>query len=71
MTSLAGVRVIEIPPVIHRGTGRQKREWLPALFTWNTSFSLGIELDARSDVANIKTIAITSSDERRYIVNGH
>ena len=40
-SSLAGASVIGIPPVIHHGTEQQKRQWLPGLFDWSTSFCLG------------------------------
>lgn len=41
-TSLGGGSVIGVPPIVHHGTEEQKRKWLPGLFTWETSFSLGI-----------------------------
>jgi hypothetical protein len=41
-TALAGGSVIGAPPIIHHGTEEQKRKWLPGLFTWETSFCLGI-----------------------------
>lgn len=41
-TSLGGASVIGVPPVIHHGTEDQKKKWLPGLFTWETSFALGI-----------------------------
>lgn len=40
--SLSGGSVIGAPPVVHHGTEEQKRKWLPGLFTWETSFCLGI-----------------------------
>ncbi|QDS68567.1 hypothetical protein FKW77_000403 [Venturia effusa] len=70
-TSLSGASVIGIPPVIHHGTEEQKRRWLPGLFSWETSFCLGItEPGAGSDVANIQTTAVKSTDSSHYIVNG-
>lgn len=41
-SSLGGGTVIGIPPVIHHGTESQKRKWLPGLFSWETSFCLGV-----------------------------
>jgi len=41
-TALAGGSVIGVPPIVHHGTEEQKRKWLPGLFTWETSFCLGI-----------------------------
>lgn len=72
MSSLAGASVIGIPPVIHHGTEQQKRQWLPGLFDWQTSFCLGItEPSGGSDVANIQTIAVKSADGKSYVVNGY
>ncbi|KAE9975606.1 hypothetical protein EG328_003119 [Venturia inaequalis] len=71
-TSLSGASIIGIPPVIHHGTEEQKQKWLPGLFSWETSFCLGItEPGAGSDVANIQTTAVKSSDGSHYVVNGH
>ncbi|KAK4634950.1 Acyl-CoA dehydrogenase AFT10-1 [Fulvia fulva] len=70
-SSLGGGSVIGIPPVIHHGTDEQKRKWLPGLFTWETSFCLGItEPNAGSDVANIITTARKTDDGKFYIVDG-
>ena len=41
-TALGGGSVIGVPPIVHHGTEEQKRKWLPGLFTWETSFCLGI-----------------------------
>lgn len=41
-TTLSGGSVIGVPPIVHHGTEEQKRKWLPGLFTWDTSFCLGI-----------------------------
>lgn len=41
-TALSGGSVIGVPPIVHHGTEEQKRKWLPGLFTWETSFCLGI-----------------------------
>lgn len=72
VNSLAGASVIGIPPVIHHGTEEQKRKWLPGLFTWETSFCLGItEPSGGSDVANIQTTAQKTPDGQHYIVNGY
>jgi alkylation response protein AidB-like acyl-CoA dehydrogenase len=72
MGSLGGASVIGAPPVINHGTEEQKAKWLPGLFTWETSFSLGItEPTAGSDVANIKTTAEKSPDGKRWIINGY
>lgn len=40
--ALAGGSVIGVPPIIHHGTEEQKQKWLPGLFSWDTSFCLGI-----------------------------
>lgn len=71
-SSLGGASVIGIPPVIHHGTEEQKQKWLPGLFSWKTSFSLGItEPGAGSDVANIQTTAKKTQDGKFYVVNGY
>lgn len=71
MTSLGGASIIGLPPILHWGTEEQKRLWLPGVFTWDTSFCLGItEPDAGSDVAQIKTSAILSKDGTHYIISG-
>jgi alkylation response protein AidB-like acyl-CoA dehydrogenase len=41
-TALGGGSVIGVPPIVHHGTEEQKRKWLPGLFSWETSFCLGI-----------------------------
>jgi alkylation response protein AidB-like acyl-CoA dehydrogenase len=41
-TSLGGGSIIGVPPIVHHGTEEQKKKWLPGLFTWETSFCLGI-----------------------------
>ena len=41
-TALGGGSVIGVPPIVAHGTEEQKRKWLPGLFTWETSFALGI-----------------------------
>lgn len=70
--SLAGASAIGLPPVVHHGTEEQKRKWLPGVFTWETSFCLGItEPTGGSDVSNIRTTARKSEDGREYVVNGH
>ncbi|KAH9882325.1 hypothetical protein J1614_000561 [Plenodomus biglobosus] len=70
--ALGGGSVIGAPPIIHHGTEEQKRKWLPGLFTWDTSFALGItEPSGGSDVANIQTTATKSADGTHYIVNGY
>lgn len=72
MASFGGASVIGTPPIIYHGTEEQKRKWLPGLFDWSTSFSLGItEPGAGSDVANIATTAKRSADGKHYIVNGY
>jgi len=40
--ALGGASVIGAPPVVHHGTEEQKKKWLPGLFTWETSFCLGV-----------------------------
>lgn len=41
-TALGGASMIGVPPIVHHGTEEQKQAWLPGLFTWETSFCLGI-----------------------------
>ncbi|EMD01009.1 hypothetical protein BAUCODRAFT_144587 [Baudoinia panamericana UAMH 10762] len=72
MTSLGGGSVIGVPPIIHHGTEQQKRKWLPGLFSWETSFCLGItEPSGGSDVGNIQTTAERTPDGKFYVVNGY
>ncbi|KAJ5517842.1 Acyl-CoA dehydrogenase N-terminal [Penicillium expansum] len=69
--ALGGASTIGIPPIIHHGSEEQKAKWLPGLFSWETSFCLGVtEPNGGSDVANIKTTAVKSPDGKYYIVNG-
>lgn len=69
--ALGGASSIGAPPIIYYGTEEQKAKWLPGLFSWKTSFSLGVtEPTGGSDVANIKTTAVKSADGKFYIVNG-
>ncbi|KAF2718387.1 acyl-CoA dehydrogenase-like protein [Polychaeton citri CBS 116435] len=71
MVSLGGASVIGVPPIIHYGTEEQKQRWLPGLFSWETSFSLGItEPGAGSDVSGIQTTARRSNDGKYFTVNG-
>ena len=67
--------MIGIPPILNYGSEEQKARWLPGLFSWSTSYSLGItEPDVGSDVANISTTArksVNSKGKEVYIVNGH
>lgn len=70
--ALEGASVIGVPPIVHHGTEEQKQKWLPGLFTWETSFSLGItEPGGGSDVANMQTTATKTPDGKSYIVNGY
>ncbi|KAF1954053.1 acyl-CoA dehydrogenase-like protein [Byssothecium circinans] len=70
--ALGGGSIIGVPPIMHHGTEEQKRKWLPGLFSWETSFCLGItEPSGGSDVANIQTTAVKSPDGNHYIVNGY
>ncbi|KAF2246219.1 acyl-CoA dehydrogenase NM domain-like protein [Trematosphaeria pertusa] len=70
--ALGGGSVIGVPPIVHHGTEEQKRKWLPGLFTWETSFCLGItEPSGGSDVANLQTTAKKTADGRYYVVNGY
>lgn len=70
-TSLGGGSVIGVPPILYHGTEEQKKRWLPGLFTYKTSFCLGItEPSGGSDVGNIKTTARKTPDGKHYIVNG-
>jgi len=69
--SLGGGSVIGAPPLVAHGTEEQKRKWLPGLWTWETSFCLGItEPSGGSDVGNIRTTAKKSSDGQTYTVDG-
>ncbi|KAL1847790.1 hypothetical protein Plec18167_002522 [Paecilomyces lecythidis] len=69
--ALGGAAAIGIPPIINYGTEEQKAKWLPGLFSWETSFCLGVtEPSGGSDVANIQTTAVKSADGKSYIVNG-
>jgi alkylation response protein AidB-like acyl-CoA dehydrogenase len=72
MTALSGASVIGAPPIIYHGTEAQKRAWLPGLFRFETSFSLGItEPSGGSDVASLQTTARKTEDGRFYVVNGY
>lgn len=69
--ALAGANSIGVPPIINHGTEEQKQRWLPGLFTQQTNFCLGItEPSGGSDVGNIRTKAVKSSDGRFYHVTG-
>ena len=70
-TSLSGGSVIGIPPIVNYGSEEQKAAWLPGLFSWETSFCLGItEPSGGSDVAGLQTTAEKSADGSEYVVNG-
>jgi len=70
--ALGGGTVIGAPPIINHGTEEQKSAWLPSLFSWETSFCLGItEPTGGSDVGNIRTTATKTGDGHFYVVNGH
>lgn len=72
MTGLGGASIIGVPPIVHHGTEEQKAKWLPGLFTWETSFCLGItEPSGGSDVANVQTTAKKTADGKFYVVNGY
>ncbi|KAF2455593.1 acyl-CoA dehydrogenase/oxidase [Lineolata rhizophorae] len=71
LASLTGGSIIGAPPIIAHGTEQQKWMWLPHLFTWETSFCLGItEPSGGSDVGSIRTKAVKSSGGDFYVVNG-
>ena len=71
LISLGGASVIGAPPIINHGTEQQKQKWLPGLFSWKTSFCLGVtEPTGGSDVANIRTTATKTPDGEFYVVNG-
>ena len=71
MIALSGASTIGVPPILHYGTPEQKAKWLPGLFSWKTSFSLGItEPNGGSDVANLVTKAEKTADGKFYVVNG-
>ncbi|CEJ92833.1 Putative Acyl-CoA dehydrogenase [[Torrubiella] hemipterigena] len=68
---LAGANSIGIPPIVNYGTPEQQAKWLPGLFTFDTSFCLGItEPTGGSDVANLRTTAVRSKDGKSFVVNG-
>ncbi|KAK2609967.1 hypothetical protein N8I77_003431 [Diaporthe amygdali] len=69
--ALAGANTIGVPPILNHGTEEQKRRWLPGLFTRKTNFCLGItEASGGSDVGNIHTKAVKSTDGSHFIVTG-
>ncbi|GKT44268.1 acyl-CoA dehydrogenase apdG [Colletotrichum spaethianum] len=69
--ALAGASNVGAPPIFTAGTTEQKRQWLPGLFTWKTSFCLAItEPTAGSDVSAIRTMAKKTPDGAHYIING-
>ncbi|KAF9886357.1 hypothetical protein FE257_011502 [Aspergillus nanangensis] len=71
-SAIGGASIIGAPPIIHYGTEQQKSQWLPGIFTGETSFCLGAtEPTGGSDLANLKTTAEKTPDGRFYIVNGH
>lgn len=41
-TAMSGGSIIGVPPIVSYGTEEQKEKWLPGLFSWETSFCLGI-----------------------------
>jgi alkylation response protein AidB-like acyl-CoA dehydrogenase len=59
------------PSIIAWGNDDQKARWLPAILDatehWCQGFS---EPHAGSDLANLRTTAILSDDEKHYVVNG-
>jgi alkylation response protein AidB-like acyl-CoA dehydrogenase len=67
-----------MPPILAFGTEEQKQEWVVPAIKGEKILCLGItEPDAGSDVAGIKTRAVTDGDEyvingsKTYITNGH
>jgi alkylation response protein AidB-like acyl-CoA dehydrogenase len=67
-----------LPPILAFGTEAQKQEWAVPAITGKAILCLGItEPDAGSDVAGIKTRAVSDGDEfvingsKTYITNGH
>lgn len=72
MTSLSGASIIGLPPIVYWGSEEQKSRWLPGVFDWSTSFSLGItEPNVGSDVANLQTTAVKTADGKHFVVNGY
>ncbi len=68
---LGGGNGIGGPPLVNWGTEELKREILPDVYLGKKRMCLGVtEPTAGSDVANIKTTAVLSSDGEHYIVNG-
>jgi alkylation response protein AidB-like acyl-CoA dehydrogenase len=41
MVGMSGGTTIGLPPIVKYGTDEQKRQWLPGIFTGETSFCLG------------------------------
>ena len=63
------VHGIGLPPVVNFATDEVKKEVVPAVLNGEKRISLGItEPSGGSDVANIKTTAVSDGDD--YIVNG-
>lgn len=60
-----------VPPLLKFGSEQLQSNFLPDLLLGKKRTCLAItEPDAGSDVANIQTTAIRSSDGKYYIVNG-
>jgi alkylation response protein AidB-like acyl-CoA dehydrogenase len=69
---------LALPPILAFGTEEQKQEWAAPAIAGRKILCIGItEPDAGSDVAGIKTRAVSDGDEfvingsKTYITNGH
>lgn len=60
-----------VPPLIKFGSKKLQEQFLPDLLTGRKRTCIAItEPEAGSDVANITTTAVKSTDGKKYIVNG-
>jgi acyl-CoA dehydrogenase len=70
-TSLTAGMAYGVPPIIKYGSEQLKGRFLPQLLRGEKRICIAItEPGAGSDVANIATTAVKSSDGKHYIVNG-
>ena len=70
-SSMTAGMAFGIPPMLKFGSKQLQDEFLPDLLTGKKRACIAItEPSAGSDVANISTTAVKSSDGKHYIVNG-
>ena len=63
-------RVIVAPILMAKGSGEQKRRYLPRLARGEITFCLGYtETESGSDLASLQTRAVADGDD--YVINGH